>query len=79
MTTTIDDYFPVTVSAAQVFVIDGLESFLSDDVAGPVTFLTELRFVQLFRADLADVTQHMGQHAVLRVAPLRRLLDPQRR
>src|SRR6267378_2580486 len=77
MAATINDYFPEAVSPAQVFVIDGLESFLSDDVPGPVTFLAQLRFVQLLGADFADVTKHVGKHAIGWITPLWGLLDAQ--
>jgi hypothetical protein len=38
----IDDYFPVAVTAAQILVIDCLETFLADDVAGLVAIVAKL-------------------------------------
>ena len=77
--TTIDDYFPVAVFAAQIFVVDLFETALPDHVARFQSLVLVARLLQLLGTNLANVAEHVGQHAVSRIAPLRLLLDAQLR
>jgi hypothetical protein len=79
VTAAVNDHFAIPVASTQVFIIDSLEPFLPNDVAGFVALLLKGRFLELLRADFAHVAERMGQLAVVRVTPLRGLLDAQRR
>src|SRR5205807_206858 len=79
VTATVDDHFAITLAAAQILVVNFLEAFLSDYVAGLVTLVVIFLLPQLLWADLADVTKHMRKLSVRRITPLRNLLDTQRR
>ena len=61
---TVDDHFPIAVSAAQVVVVSLFETALTDDVARFQSFVFVSMLLQLLRTDLADVTEHVRQQAV---------------
>src|SRR5581483_3230127 len=78
VTATIDDNLPVTVATSQILVVNLLESFLSDNVAGLVAFVVVFLLLQLLLADLADVSEHMCELSIRWIATLRNLLDAHR-
>src|SRR2546426_11739699 len=79
MSAAVDDDFAITVAAAQVFVVNGFDSVLANDIARLVMLLFVARLIELVQANLLHITEHVGQQAISRVASLRRLLDAQRR
>src|ERR1041384_3508426 len=65
------DHFAIAVAPAQSFVINFLQTFLPDDVAGLQSARTSVIARQLRRTDLADVTEHVREQSMLRIMPLR--------
>ena len=76
---TIHDHFPIAVAPAQVLVVNFLQTFLTDDVARLESLLFVLRQLQLLRANLADIAEHVTERAVFRITTLRLLLFSQLR
>ena len=79
MSAAVDNDFAITLAAAQVFVVNGFDSVLANDIARLVMLLFVAWFVELFRANLLHITEHVGEQAIRRVPSLRRLLDAQGR
>src|SRR5947207_3243661 len=77
MSAAVDDDFAIAFAAAQVFVVNGFDSILANDIARLVMLLFIARLIELVRANLLHITEHVRQHAVWRVGSLGRLLDAQ--
>src|ERR1700686_1269996 len=78
MAATVDDTLAITIPPAQVIVVHRFHSLLPDDVARLVTFVPVFLLFQLLLTDFTDITEHVGQHSVRRIAALRSLLNSQR-
>ena len=76
---TIDDNRATAVAPAEKMIVSGFEPFFSNYVTRFETVVLLFGQLELARADLADVTQNMGQQTVLRVVSLRTLFDMKQR
>src|SRR6185503_4631975 len=76
---TVDDDFAVTVTAAQIIVVDLFDTTQSDDVAGFETLVLHRLLLQLFGTDFTDIAKNVCERTIIRILALRLLLDAQLR
>ena len=79
MAAAVHDHFAITIAAAQVLVVNRLNSVLADNVAGLIFFVFVTLIFELLGANLLHIAEDVRQRSVRRISSLRCLLYAQRR